>query len=73
MKYSFKLKGLGCAACALRMEETLNKIPGVKNAKINFIMSKLSFDAEDENNMDELLKQIQKALSGVERECKITK
>jgi cation transport ATPase len=71
MKHSFKLKNLGCAACALRMEEGINKIPGIKNARVNFITSKLSFDADSEENIDTLLSQIQKTLSGIKSECKI--
>ncbi|MDO5021928.1 MAG: heavy-metal-associated domain-containing protein [Eubacteriales bacterium] len=71
MKYSFKLKNLGCAACAARMESKINKIPNVSNAKINFIMGKLSFES-DEKDISALVQQIQKTISGIESACKIT-
>ncbi|MDQ0088998.1 Cu+-exporting ATPase [Paenibacillus anaericanus] len=33
-----QLEGMTCAACATRIEKTLNKIPGVNTANVNFAM-----------------------------------
>ncbi|MCR8656450.1 heavy metal translocating P-type ATPase [Paenibacillus endoradicis] len=33
-----QLEGMTCAACALKIEKTLNKLPGVSSANVNFAM-----------------------------------
>jgi Cu+-exporting ATPase len=33
-----QLVGMTCAACALKIEKTLNKLPGVRSANVNFAM-----------------------------------
>ncbi len=30
------LEGMTCASCAMRIEKGLNKVPGVKDASVNF-------------------------------------
>jgi len=37
----FNIKGMGCAACAQRIEKTVNKLSGVKQAAVNFANEKL--------------------------------
>ncbi|HEY4390676.1 MAG TPA: heavy metal translocating P-type ATPase [Paenibacillus sp.] len=37
-KVELELSGMTCAACAARIEKTLNKIPGVSQATVNFAM-----------------------------------
>ncbi|MCM3238224.1 heavy metal translocating P-type ATPase [Heyndrickxia oleronia] len=37
-KADFNLVGMTCAACANRIEKTLNKLDGVKNATVNFAL-----------------------------------
>ena len=37
-KVELELSGMTCAACATRIEKTLNKIPGVSQATVNFAM-----------------------------------
>ncbi|WP_410511319.1 heavy metal translocating P-type ATPase [Paenibacillus sp. BR2-3] len=36
----FQLMGMTCAACAAKIEKTLNKMPGVSSATVNFAMEK---------------------------------
>src|SRR6266851_146098 len=33
---TFNLEGMTCASCAMRIEKGLNKVPGVKDASVNF-------------------------------------
>ena len=47
MKKVFKLIDLDCAHCAAKMEDAINKIPGVNKASINFMTMKLTLDADD--------------------------
>ena len=65
-KNVYKLKNIDCAACALKIEDKLNKTIGVEEAVLNFMLMKLfvSFD-ENELTDDEIEEIIHKALSGV--------
>ncbi len=62
----YKLEGLDCANCANKMEEKINKLDGVKEAKISFISEKLKLEVEDEGRLDEILDQAQEIISSIE-------
>ena len=70
MKKKFKMKDLDCANCAAKMEESIKKIDGVKDATVSFMMQKLTIEAEDDR-FDEIMKEVVKACSKVEPECQI--
>lgn len=70
MKKTYKLENLGCANCAQRMEDAINKIEGVKNACINFFTCKLKIESTT-NEIDSILMNAQKEITKIERECKI--
>ena len=70
MKKKFKVENLDCANCAAKMESLIKKIPGVNDAQMNFIMQKLTIDA-DENRFDEIVLEAQKVCSKIEADCKI--
>ena len=70
MKRSFKLDELDCANCAAKMEEAINKIPGVKKATVNFMAQKLILEADDDV-FDQMVDEAQKAIDSVEDSCRI--
>jgi Cd2+/Zn2+-exporting ATPase len=43
----YELQNLDCANCALKIEEGVKKLPGVKFASVNFATSSIMLDAED--------------------------
>ena len=47
MKKVFKLQDLDCAHCAAKMELAISKLEGVNSVSINFLMQKLTLDADD--------------------------
>lgn len=47
MKKTLKIEGLDCPNCARALETEINKLDGVKDAKINFVKSVLTFESED--------------------------
>ncbi len=49
MKKVFKLKDLDCANCAVKMEEGIKKIPGVTDAKVNFLTQKMTIESETDD------------------------
>ena len=70
MKKVFKMQDLDCANCAAKMEAAINKIPGVQKATMNFMTQKLTLEAE-EADFARILDEAQKAISKVEKDCRI--
>ena len=70
MKKVFKLEELDCAHCAAKMQTAIAKIDGVKSVSVNFLMQKLTLEAEDAA-FDEIVKKAQKAIKKIEPDCKI--
>ena len=70
MKKVFKLEELYCAHCAAKMQTAIAKIDGVKSVSVNFLMQKLTLEADDAA-FDEIVKKAQKAIKKIEPDCKI--
>lgn len=70
MKKKFKLQDLCCANCAAKMEDGIQKLQGVKSANINFMMQKLTVEAEDEQ-FDDVMKEVVKLCKKIEPDCTI--
>lgn len=70
MKKSYKLENLGCANCAARMEEAINKIDGVEKAQVVFMTSKLKLETSTDS-IEPILDQAQKIITSFENDCVI--
>ena len=70
MKKKFKLQDLDCANCAANMEEAIKKIDGVNDASVNFMMQKMTIDADD-SKFDDIMKEVVTVCAKVEPDCKI--
>ena len=70
MKKKFKLQDLDCANCAAKMEEAIKKIDGVNDARVNFMMQKMTIDADD-SKFDDIMKEVVTVCAKVEPDCKI--
>lgn len=70
MKKVFKLEELDCAHCAAKMQDAIAKIDGVNSVSINFLMQKMTLDADDAF-FEDVLKKAQKAIKKVEPDCRI--
>ena len=68
MKKTFKLERLDCAT---KMETAISAIDGVISARVNFMMQRLTIEA-DESVFDEVLKKAEKAIARVEPDCRIS-
>ncbi len=66
----YLLENLGCAHCAAKMEEKIQKLPGVKEAVIVYTSKQLRLTAEDP---DGLLPQIEKICTTIEPDVKVVK
>ncbi len=70
MKKKFKLEDLDCANCAAKMEESIKKIAGVRDASVSFMTQKMTVEADDER-FDEIMKEVVAVCAKVEPDCRI--
>ena len=70
MKKKLKMENIDCAHCAQEMEDLIGKIDGVNSARINFMLQKLTLDADDER-FEEIVEEARKAVKTVDREAVI--
>lgn len=70
MKKKFRLIDLDCANCAAKMEDAINKLEGITEAKVSFMTQKLTIEADDDR-FDEIMKEVQKTIKAVEPDCTI--
>lgn len=70
MKKKFAIE-VDCANCALKMEEAVNKLEGVTAASVSFIQQKMTVEAPDGADFDELMKEVVKVCKKVEPDCVI--
>lgn len=53
MKAVYKLEGLDCANCAAKIENEIQRIPGVDEASVSFMTQKMTIVADD-SKIDEI-------------------
>jgi len=71
MKKKFAIE-VDCANCAQKMEDAVNKLPGVTAATVSFMTQKMTVEAPDGTDFDALMEQVVKACKKVEPDCEIT-
>ncbi len=71
MKKKFDLIDLDCANCAAKMEDAINKLPGVTAATVSFLQQKLTIEAAEGVDFDALMKEVIKTCKRVEPDCEI--
>ena len=64
MKKTVKLQNLDCAHCAMKMEDALRKIDGVKSVSVSFIMQRMTIEADDDC-FDKIIEQAKKVCKKV--------
>ena len=69
MQKKFNIE-VDCANCAAKIEQAIQKIPGVHSATISFMTQKMVVDA-DEGDFDRVLKDIVKTAKKVEPDFEV--
>ena len=72
MKKSFKLDGMHCANCASKIEDAVQKIPGVTNATVSFATTRLTVEGADEQ-MESILEAVAAAVKKVDPDITMQK
>lgn len=71
MKKKFKCE-IDCANCAAKVEDAINKLDGVDEAKVNFMAQKFTLVADDDR-FDEILEAAIKAGKKIEPDFTVEK
>ncbi len=69
MKKTFKIE-VDCANCAAKMEQAVQKLPGVESAAGSFMTQKMVVEGPDEG-FDALMQQVVRACRKIEPDCEI--
>jgi len=56
---TYQLENLDCANCAAKIEEGVQKLPGVRFARVNFATSSLHLDADDLKGVEERIRELE--------------
>ena len=70
MKKTYELEDLDCANCAAKIEDAISKLEGVKSANVNYIMQKMTVEAEDAE-FDAVMKKVVKLCRRIEPDMSI--
>ncbi len=72
MKKKYKLDEIDCANCALKLENAIKEVNGVTDAKVNYMMQKMTFEA-DEASIDAVEKDVLAVCKRMEPDMEVTK
>lgn len=73
MKRTYVINGIDCANCAMKLEDKINKIKGVSEATINFMMAKLIIEtqSQSEEDFEEIMKKVKEIVKKMEPDAVI--
>ena len=67
---TFRLSEIDCPVCAGKVQDLISAIEGVKTARVDFLVLKLTIEAE-EKDFPKIIKQAKKCVRKVEPDCEI--
>ena len=70
MTCAYRIKNLGCAKCAAKMERKICALRGVSSARVNFLTQRLTLEAEDAQ-VDRILKQAGDIIKSIEPQARL--
>ena len=70
MRKIMKLEGEICANCAAKIQDKINQLEGVNDAKVNFMFQKFTLDAADDR-FDDILDKSVKIFGDIEPDCTV--
>lgn len=60
------LDGLDCASCAVKIEDSIKGIKGVREVSLNFVTKTLKIEATDSDQLDHVLSEAKKVIQKLE-------
>ena len=71
IKKEYSLKGLGCANCAAKIEETVSRLKGVENASVSFATATLTVELKDDYE-DDIRPAIENIVHSIESHIEVS-
>ena len=71
IKREWALEGLGCGYCAEKMENQINKLQGVRRARVDFVSKKLTLEVEEKKEITGIMKQVSAIIDRIEPGVKL--
>ncbi|MBE5734944.1 MAG: heavy-metal-associated domain-containing protein [Clostridiales bacterium] len=71
MRKTYNMIDLDCANCAMRMEQNIAKLNGVRYVSVNFLTQKMIIDIDDGFNYNEVMKYVRKTVQIINSDCDI--
>ncbi len=71
IKKEWALEGLGCGICAEKMENQISKLQGVQRARVDYIGRKLTIEADEKQEIIQLVKEAAKIIDRIEPGVKV--
>ncbi len=65
------LIGLGCANCATKIEKEIKALPGVKDASVDFVSRKLTFEVYHKRELKAIIEEASKIATRIESDIKV--
>ncbi|MBU0613518.1 heavy metal translocating P-type ATPase [Patescibacteria group bacterium] len=59
-KETYPIQGMHCASCAMKIENSLKKVPSVENAVVNFASEKATVESDQPIDKEEVKKAVEK-------------
>lgn len=60
-----------CPTCAMKIENAVKKLDGVRDAKVNFLAEKLTLELDDGIDLNLVLENVRKTAKRIEPDCEI--
>ena len=70
MRKIYKVENVDCANCALKMQNNILKIEGVKSATLNFLTQRLSVEF-DESKVLTIIDELQNACRKIDKDVNV--
>ncbi|MDP2631362.1 MAG: cation transporter, partial [Candidatus Uhrbacteria bacterium] len=58
LKSQFNIEGMHCASCAVQIEGSLKKLPGVSNANVNYTLARASVEFDETKSQESDLHKV---------------
>lgn len=71
VKKTYKLNGLTCADCALKIEDSVKKLKGVNTAQLVFAAQKLHIELDGSNTEDEVETLVKNTVKSIEPDVEV--
>ena len=57
-EYKLRIEQIDCADCAAHLEHKIKEIPGISNVSLNFMTSTLTYDCDDPEKMEQMIREL---------------